>query len=306
MRSFFSRRSFSTLTGIVKSELPEVYPAIDIHTKELVLYPAKYGNLAKDCLKIKTAKKYNIYYDKLSEFLEKQKKDDESHLFVPKEIVFIGRSNVGKSSLLNALFHKKIGNVSKTPGTTKTLLFHEIYDGKAFAVDCPGYGFAKINLKARNKWLKLIRTYLRESSRLSRVYLLLNMEHGMKQSDLDFLEFVNKYNHCVQVVLTKCDKVKENELMDRAVAIGHQVKMFDKVSPVMHICSTKENFGIDILKHSMTSSILDFHSKFELDHLKYKLKLDALEAAKQEKLEQKLPPPSEMFKLLIKQGHKPQ
>jgi len=305
MRTFFSRRTFASLTGVVKSELPELYPAIDIHTKDLILYPSKYGALSGDVLRLKTAKKYNIYHDKLSEFLEKQKKDDESHLYVPKEVVLIGRSNVGKSSLINALLRKKVSNVSKTPGTTKTLLFHEVYDGKAFIVDAPGYGFAKINAKTRDKWLKLMRTYLSQSSRIARVYMLVNMEHGMKQTDLDFLEFVNTYNHCVQVVLTKSDKVRENELMDRAVAIGHHLKQFDKVSPVVHICSTKENFGVDMLKHSMTSSIVDFHSKFELDHEKYRLRLEALEAKKEEPA-QKLPPPSQMFKLLIKQGHKPQ
>jgi len=310
MHSFKLFRNFTTtlsgLSGPLKS-VPEIYPAINFLTKELVTYPPQYGNHAKKCLQVQTPKKHNIYYTKLEEFLNQQKEDNKTHLAVPKEIIFLGRSNVGKSSLLNAIFNKKIGNVSKTPGTTKTLIFHEIYGGKAFVVDGPGYGFAKMNLKLRKAWLKLLKTYLSQSTRISRVYLLINMDHGMKTTDFDFLEFVNHYNHCIQVVLTKCDKVKEDELLDRAVAIGHQIKHFNMVAPVVHLCSSENKFGIEMIKHSIASSVLDFHSKFDLEHIKHKLRLEKLQTSNdQSQLPgQTLPPPEEMYKLLIKQGSKP-
>lgn len=125
-----------------------------------------------------------------------------------KEIAFVGRSNSGKSSLINAIFNeKKVARVAKHPGTTKNLHFHRIKNAQCFVVDAPGYGFARMNKRRRQMWFGLTEDYLKISSRVSQIFLCINFEHGLKENDKLFLQRTDKFNLKIQVILTKVDKV---------------------------------------------------------------------------------------------------
>lgn len=304
MNLFKIAAKFSTTKPLATIEEGVIYPLINFLTGEITQYPEKYAQKAKDMLKLQKMKKHMITADKIEEFLQDQKKADEMSLAVPKEVLFLGRSNVGKSSILNKLVSRKVGNVSNTPGTTKLLAFHEIYKGKAFLVDAPGYGYAEMNSAVKKKWIRLIKTYLKESTRLSRVYLLMNIEHGAKSTDLEYLEAINHYEHNIQMVLTKCDKLKHEQIYERTMAIGQLLKKYTLVSPLIHVVSSKENFGLDMLRYSVGNSLIDFHSKFDIQQFKLRDRLRGLEAGDKDD-SKTLPPPNEMYKLLLKEGIKP-
>jgi GTP-binding protein len=137
--------------------------------------------------------------------------------------VFIGRSNSGKSSLINSMFHDKtLARVSRVPGTTKYLHFHSAKLGanNLLIVDAPGYGYAKINKAKRLVWAGLIDEYLKISSRLSQIFLCINFEHGIKSSDIYTLKNISKYNVNIQLVLNKADRVKEKHFLPQMKAIN--------------------------------------------------------------------------------------
>jgi len=227
--------------------------------------------------------------------------------------VFIGRSNSGKSSLINAIYDMDLSNVSKQPGTTKALYLYPLRSPQGYAVDTPGYGFANINLKMRSKYKRLIQEYLKKSTRISRVYCLINMEHGIKELDFEFLHLLEDCKHNFQVVLSKSDKVKQDYLFDKTIAIGQQLKQFKFASPILHVASAKKLYGIDFLRDSVVASNKEFYSKRELQELKDKQKRLLFAAKKNPEIEDNLnssqitfnvPPPSEMYRLLIKNSSK--
>jgi GTP-binding protein len=128
------------------------------------------------------------------------------------EIAFYGRSNVGKSSLLNALVgRKKLARTSKTPGRTQQINFFEL-DKKCFLVDLPGYGYAKVSRSNQKEWEKLIYFYLMNRSTLKLVVLLIDARHGIKPNDKEIMQFLDRIGVLYQLVLTKSDKVKKTEL----------------------------------------------------------------------------------------------
>ncbi len=144
-------------------------------------------------------------------------------LFLPDpdfpEIAFAGRSNVGKSSLLNALTGRKsIARASVTPGRTQELNFFEVGDpSKLRLVDMPGYGFAKAPPEVAKKWQRLVRDYLRGRVVLKRVLLLIDSRHGIKPPDLEMMTMLNESAVVYRLVLTKADKIKTSDL-DKVVA----------------------------------------------------------------------------------------
>ncbi len=144
-------------------------------------------------------------------------------LFLPDpdfpEIAFAGRSNVGKSSLLNALTGRKsIARASVTPGRTQELNFFEVGDPtKLRLVDMPGYGFAKAPPEVAKKWQRLVRDYLRGRVVLKRVLLLIDSRHGIKPPDLEMMTMLDESAVVYRLVLTKADKIKTSDL-DKVVA----------------------------------------------------------------------------------------
>ena len=144
-------------------------------------------------------------------------------LFLPDpdfpEIAFAGRSNVGKSSLLNALTGRKsIARASVTPGRTQELNFFEVGDPtKLRLVDMPGYGFAKAPPEVAKKWQRLVRDYLRGRVVLKRVLLLIDSRHGIKPPDLEMRTMLDESAVVYRLVLNKADKIKTSDL-DKVVA----------------------------------------------------------------------------------------
>ena len=127
------------------------------------------------------------------------------------EVAFAGRSNVGKSSLLNALVGRKgLARASTEPGRTREVNFF-LLDGRLRLVDLPGYGFAKVSRSAARKFQNLGRDYLRGRANLKRVYLLIDARHGLKAPDAEALDALDQAAVSYQVVLTKGDKLKRGE-----------------------------------------------------------------------------------------------
>jgi GTP-binding protein len=135
---------------------------------------------------------------------------DQSGDFLP-EIATVGRSNVGKSSLLNHLFRRKnLVKTSSTPGKTQALNFFSTDDELAF-VDLPGYGYAKVPKHLRGKWGEMVQAYLEQRTSLKMALFLLDIRRIPNEDDLRFLEWARYYKLPTVLVLTKCDKVKTNE-----------------------------------------------------------------------------------------------
>jgi len=128
------------------------------------------------------------------------------------EIAIIGRSNVGKSSLINHLLnHRKLAKVSSTPGKTQLLNFFSVDDQLAL-VDLPGYGYAKVSKEIREKWDKVIDAYLNNRTALSLILLLLDIRREPQQEDLAFIEWCLYHNKKMILIFTKADKVSKNEM----------------------------------------------------------------------------------------------
>ena len=130
------------------------------------------------------------------------------------EYAFIGRSNVGKSSLINAVVSEKIARTSNTPGRTQSLNFFNVNDN-IMLVDLPGYGYARISKTEAIQWLKRLEEYLLNRSQLRRLFVLIDSRIGPKDSDLDLMDFCDNNGICYQIVYTKKDKrIREKEQME--------------------------------------------------------------------------------------------
>ncbi len=152
------------------------------------------------------------------------------------EIAFAGRSNVGKSSLINALTNRNaLARTSHTPGRTQQLNFFDIASGRFSIVDMPGYGFAQAPKEKVQAWTKAIQDYLRGRTNLARVFVLIDSRHGLKTVDDDVLDGLDLTAVSYQIVLTKIDELKKGELERRldqtAAAIAKRPAAFPEIRP---------------------------------------------------------------------------
>ncbi len=164
------------------------------------------------------------------------------------EIAFAGRSNVGKSSLINALTGRKtLARVSVTPGRTRELNFFTLGPNGpegAYLVDMPGYGYAKVSRSAVKGWTRLIEDYLKGRRELKRVFLLIDARHGLKANDRDTMKLMDESAVSYQGVLTKADKPKQSEL--EAVIAKTEAELAKHPAAFPHLLVTSANEGVGI------------------------------------------------------------
>jgi GTP-binding protein len=164
------------------------------------------------------------------------------------EIAFAGRSNVGKSSLLNALLSRRsLARVSNTPGRTRELNYFAVGES-LYAVDMPGYGYAKAPKSLVKGWTQLIHDYLRGRPQLKRVMLLIDSRHGLKVSDREIMTLLDKAAVSYQIVLTKADKPKSGDLAQVMRETEAELRKRPAAHPVVLATSAVEGSGIQALR----------------------------------------------------------
>lgn len=171
------------------------------------------------------------------------------------EIAFCGRSNVGKSSLLNAITGRRaIARASVTPGRTQELNVFEVGEPTVFRlVDMPGYGFAKAPIKVVEKWKALVRTYLRGRPVLARTLVLIDARHGLKDVDREMMRMLDESAVTYRLVLTKTDKVKASELSAVAAKVAEEARTHPAAYPELHLTSAEKGMGIAELRAAILS-----------------------------------------------------
>ncbi|WP_309623793.1 ribosome biogenesis GTP-binding protein YihA/YsxC [Novosphingobium sp.] len=174
------------------------------------------------------------------------------------ELAFAGRSNVGKSSLLNALTGRKsIARTSVTPGRTQELNFFEVGEPTLLRlVDMPGYGYAKAPLKVVEAWKRLVRDYLRGRVVLKRTLVLIDSRHGVKDVDREMMKMLDESAVGYRLVLTKADKIKASEL-DKVIAETQiEARKHPAAFPVVHVTSSEKGMGIAELRAAVLEDAL--------------------------------------------------
>ena len=166
------------------------------------------------------------------------------------EIAFAGRSNVGKSSLINAVTGRKsIARTSVTPGRTQELNFFEVGEPTRFRlVDMPGYGFAKAPVKVVERWRRLVRDFLRGRAVLKRTLVLIDSRHGIKPPDEEMMKMLDEAAVGYRLVLTKADKIKASELAATLAKVEAQARKHVAAFPVIHVTSAEKGMGIAELR----------------------------------------------------------
>lgn len=169
------------------------------------------------------------------------------------EIAVVGRSNVGKSSLINALLGHSAARTSKTPGRTREINFFEVGgDNPLFhLVDLPGYGFAKISKSEHKHWRDLCETYLSERPSLRRVLLLVDSRHEIKDSDRQMLSALASWRVPVSIVLTKCDSTKKADVQAHLDSFAIWQSQFISLVPPMLATSSAKREGIYALQKAL-------------------------------------------------------
>ncbi|MDY0029614.1 MAG: ribosome biogenesis GTP-binding protein YihA/YsxC [Pseudobdellovibrionaceae bacterium] len=170
------------------------------------------------------------------------------------EIAFAGRSNVGKSSLINALMGRKIAHVSHTPGRTQQLNFFDV--GNHFwLVDMPGYGYAKVSKELKKNWNIVLRDYLKGRPNLRVVFLLIDSRHGLKETDIEMMKMLDTSAVAYRIILTKSDHPKKSDLESMKETVEGSLKKHPAAFPFVQPVSSWEKEGLEELQQTILGLI---------------------------------------------------
>ncbi len=159
------------------------------------------------------------------------------------EVAFSGRSNSGKSSVINCLTQqKKLARTSKTPGRTQLLNYFAIDTGK-YIVDLPGYGFAKVNIKQQQKWQKVLTDYFYQKESLKSVVLIMDIRHPLKASDIEMLNLAIDADKKILILLNKADKLSKNQQQKQLQQVKKQVHEAEDEQMFVEIFSTSKGIN---------------------------------------------------------------
>lgn len=157
------------------------------------------------------------------EFVKSAKEKDQT--FGMPEVAFVGRSNVGKSSLINYIINNKIAKVSSTPGRTRLINYFKVNGGQFMLVDLPGYGFAKGNKTEVNDWSQMMEGYFANNENLKQALLLLDIRHDPSIDDLKMQHYLMFYNIPYTIIATKCDKLSKSQVQNQKFRLASKLKV---------------------------------------------------------------------------------
>ncbi len=157
------------------------------------------------------------------------------------EIAFAGKSNVGKSSLLNVIVNrKKMARTSSTPGRTQALNFFSADNGRLYLVDLPGYGFARVPLKVKASWGKMVESYLKSRENLKGVVVIMDIRRDISPDDISLINWLNEYNIRPIPVFTKTDKLSKQKRAARLRDLKKELSGISSERPVLFSAHTRE------------------------------------------------------------------
>lgn len=165
------------------------------------------------------------------------------------EVAFAGRSNVGKSTLINALTGRKgLARASAEPGRTRELNYFDLGAGALYLVDLPGFGYAKVSRSQAKAWMAMTRTFLRGRAALRRVFLLVDARRGLMDTDCEIMDMLDQSAVVYQVVLTKSDKLKRGEVATVHDAVKTALTRRPASHPVIAVTSAEKGYGLAELR----------------------------------------------------------
>ena len=170
------------------------------------------------------------------------------------EIAFAGKSNVGKSSLINGLMNRKsLARTSSQPGKTQTINFYNINENLYF-VDLPGYGYAIVSRGEKRRWADLMDAYFSTNRNIALVVQLVDMRHKPSQLDLEMIDYLEQMGYEFVIALTKSDKLNKTQTKERLDSLKHELSFLEK-EPTMIPVSSLKGDGIDELKNYISLKV---------------------------------------------------
>lgn len=170
------------------------------------------------------------------------------------EIVFSGKSNVGKSSLINKLlFRKSMARVSATPGKTGTINFFSLKE--AYFVDLPGYGYAKVSQSEKMRWAELVEGYFAQNRNIPLVVQICDMRHSPTVDDMRMIDFLYNNDYNFIIALTKSDKLKKTQYLERLEKLKEELKDYSDIP--LFPCSSQNGHGIEEIRNIIEQSVIE-------------------------------------------------